>query len=124
MPPLPDYVGASSRSNFSIDELETAALELGHLPTSESEIGLAISSGVFRDGFLRTHSYAARFWAAIRRHQTDCSLPIDILAQVSDISFADLYHYLHTVRVCGRPLSSYFSFDALDKAAEHLNAKK
>lgn len=114
--PRPVYFGLSA--NFSLPDVIAAAKRLKLKETTEAEIGSAIASGVLNDGQLLGFSYAARFWAAIRRFQSDCSVNLSSLARISGIDPTILYHYRRTK---SRTLATYFAADELDYAALSMN---
>lgn len=91
---------------------------MGFRATTEREINQAIAIGSQRLPGLSTLSYAARFWAAIRRLQSDCSANTFVLAQISGLSHADLYYYRGN---SSRNLRSLFAASDLDKAAASLS---
>lgn len=116
IPVPPAYFNARHTSGLTLLSIETEVRRRGHVPTTESEISAAISAGI---QLRTTHSltgftYAARFYAAIRRLQIDCSIPLVNLASQYDLSYDVLSTYRH---IESRPNTSLFAPDALDEVA-------
>lgn len=116
IPVPPAYFNARHTSGLTLLSIENEARRRGHVPTTEAEISAAISAGIQpRTPHLLTgFTYAARFYAAIRRLQTDCSIPLVNLPSQYDLSFDVLSTYRH---IESRPNTSLYSTDALDEVA-------
>lgn len=109
-----------SRSKLRFSAVLAQAENMGFTPTTEHEIDLAVAAGISRSSrtFYQTNfSYAARFWAALRRLYSDCSQNVENLAEYSGIHVATLYHYKGTPARSQRTL---FAADQLDIAAMTL----
>lgn len=92
---------------------------MGFRPTSHAEINDAVAAGV--QGRSTMHfSRAGRFWAAVRRKQTDCSRPFDILAHTYRLprGIVDFYRSELAERFL------FFAPDEFDQAAYSLLQKK
>lgn len=88
----PFFVG--HRLRFAPQRVIEGANRLGHSSTNEYTINPAITSGILNDGQLSFFPYAARFWAAIRRHQLDAHFDPEALAPLHGLSAANLFPYL------------------------------
>lgn len=101
---------------LTVSEIAAEAVRMGFRPTTEKEIRSAIAIGVQGTPGLTHHSRASRFWAAIRRKQTDCSRSFLVLGQISDLApeLLELYRHSRSDHYL------LFSPDEFDQAAASL----
>lgn len=111
-PPAHSSMRHDRRLNYA--EILVTGRAMGFRETTNTEIDNAISAGTLRAGNINQFSHAARFWAAIRRLQTDCSIPPTTLARVYNIPRRSLAHYW---RVKSTIFRSLHAADELEAAA-------